>query len=232
MGKRFVKSWVEYWDGDHPIYVNERHKTLHYQRLVRDFAAHIPSPAAHVLDYGCGDAWGAEALARLCGTLTLSDAAPNVREKLAARLAGRDKIHVLSPEAVLEGEYDLILLNSIAQYIEKPAFAALIAELAARLKPGGRLIVGDILPPNLSAITDALALLRFGFEGGFLIPAILGLVRTALSDYRKLRADLGLSTYTEAEMLGVLEGAGLSATRLPHNPGHNQARMAFCGVKA
>lgn len=226
-----MKSWIEYWDGDHPIYVNDRHKTLHYQRLVRDFAALIPSPSAHVLDYGCGDAWGAEALSRSCGTLTLSDAAPNVREKLATRLAGQANIHVLTPEAVLEGEYDLILLNSIAQYIEKPAFTALITQLGSRLKPGGTLVLGDILPPNLSAITDALALLRFGFEGGFLVPAVLGLIRTALSDYRKLRADLGLTTYTEGEMLGVLQAAGLQATRLPHNQGHNQARMAFGGVK-
>ncbi len=74
-------------------------------------------------------------------------------------------------------------------------------------------------------------MLRFGFEGGFLMAAGLGLVRAALSDYRKLRADLGLARYTEAEMLSLLEGLGLTARRLERNPGHNQSRMAFMAVK-
>jgi signal recognition particle subunit SEC65 len=56
-------------------------------------------------------------------------------------------------------------------------------------------------------------------------------VRAALSDYRKLREDLGLTRYSENEMLSILEGLGLTARRLEHNPGHNQARMAFMGLK-
>ena len=57
------------------------------------------------------------------------------------------------------------------------------------------------------------------------------LVRTALSDYRKIRSQLGLTHYEEAEMLALLEKAGFTARRLDKNLGHNQARMAFCGVK-
>jgi hypothetical protein len=60
---------------------------------------------------------------------------------------------------------------------------------------------------------------------------MFGLVRTALSDYRRIRADLGLTHYTEAEMLAVIEAAGLTARRLEKNLGHNQARMAFVGAR-
>ena len=66
---------------------------------------------------------------------------------------------------------------------------------------------------------------------GFLIAALFGLVRTLFSRYRKLRTELGLSHYSEREMLGLLQAAGFSARRLERNFGHNQQRMAFAAVK-
>ena len=74
-----------------------------------------------------------------------------------------------------------------------------------KLKPGGRLVLGDILPPDLNPLTDAMALLRFGREGGFLMAALAGLIKTALSDYRKIRGALGLTCYHEADMMALLD---------------------------
>ena len=72
-------DWREYWNTDHPIYVNARHRLLHYEGLARDIAARIPSPDAVVLDWGCGEAEAADRVARGCKTLYLFDTAPNVR---------------------------------------------------------------------------------------------------------------------------------------------------------
>lgn len=229
-----MKSWIDYWNSDHPIYVNQRHITLHYRRIAQDIGDLIPGPDAIVLDYGCGEALSADLVAARCRRLLLSDAAPTIRDKLTARFGEIRAIQVLSPEdvsALLPESLDLVVLHSLAQYIAKADFAVLVAMLAGKLKPGGSLVVGDILPEGLSPITDAKALLDFGFQGGFLIPALVGLVRTALSDYRKIRGKLGLTQYDEAEMLALLEKAGLTARRLEKNLGHNQARMAFAAVK-
>lgn len=229
-----MKSWIEYWNTDHPIYVNERHLALHYRGIAQGIADLVPGEDAHVLDFGCGEALSADLIARKCRRLLLVDSAPTIREKLKARFGDNRAIHVLAPDeakALAAGSLDLVVIHSVAQYLAKPDFAALVADLAGKLKPGGSLIVGDILPEGLSAMTDALALLRFGFEGGFLVPAFVGLVKTALSDYRKVRAELGLTHYEETEMLALLEKAGLTARRLEKNLGHNQARMAFGAVK-
>jgi hypothetical protein len=56
---------------------------------------------------------------------------------------------------------------------------------------------------------------------------LIGLARTAVSDYRKLRDELGLAQYSEAEMLELLRDCGFAAERRPQNIGHNQARMTF-----
>ncbi|CAN1541036.1 AdoMet_MTases domain containing protein [Rhabdaerophilaceae bacterium] len=229
-----MTSWIEYWNGDHPIYVNERHRQLHYRFLARDLAALLPGPDAIVLDFGCGEALAADQLAAECRKLFLADTASTVRDKLTSRFGHLARVDVLSAEEALAlpaGAIDLIIIHSVAQYVPKADLAALLGQLSEKLANGGRLVVGDILPPDLSALADAKALLRFGFEGGFLFAAGRGLIRAALSDYRKLRDDLGLTRYTEAEMLAIIEGLGLTARRLEHNPGHNQARMGFAGLK-
>ena len=95
------------------------------------------------------------------------------------------------------------------------------------LQPDGILIVSDVIPPHVAALTDAMALLRLGAANGFLLPAIAGLVRTRLSGYWRLRTELGLTRYGENAMIEKLAAAGFAAERAPRNIGHNQARMAF-----
>jgi SAM-dependent methyltransferase len=229
-----MKSWIDYWNSDHPIYVNQRHLMLHYRGIARDISDLVPEADAIVLDYGCGEALSADMIAARTRKLLLVDSAPSIREKLTKRFEGIRAIHVLSVEeagALARESLDLVIIHSVAQYLDKPGFAELVHQFADKLKPGGSLIIGDILPNGLSAITDVKALLTFGWQGGFLIPALIGLIRTALSDYRKIRGELGLTHYDEAEMLAVLDKAGLTARRLEKNLGHNQARMAFGAVK-
>jgi SAM-dependent methyltransferase len=225
-----MPSWIDYWNTDHPIYVNDRHKALHARGIVRDFARHIRDRSARVLDYGCGEALYAEDVARLCARLTLSDAAPAVREKLRARVAGISSVVVESPEETAssgEAEYDLIVVNSLLQYLEPDTLDDLLRLWHRLLKADGRLVIADVIPPDVSPLTDATALLSFGLKGGFLFAALKGLVRTALSDYRKLRSELGFFMHAEADFLARLARHGYLAQRVRPNFGHNQARMTF-----
>jgi SAM-dependent methyltransferase len=225
-----MPSWIDYWNSDHPIYVNDRHKALHASGLANDFRRHVKSPDAQVLDFGCGEALYAEEVARFCGRLYLSDAAPTVRAKVAARVAGRANIAVQSAEetaAMPDGSFDLIVVNSVAQYLTVEQLAGFLPEWRRMLKADGRLVLADIIPPDVSPLTDASALLSFGWKGGFVGAALAGLARTALSDYRKIRGELGLTTHTEAGLLALLARHGLRGQRVRPNFGHNQARMTF-----
>lgn len=229
-----MQGWIEFWNADNPIYVNDRHKMLHYRGIASDIRDLVPDDAATVLDFGCGEALSADLVAARCRKLILVDAADTVRDKLAARFGENRSIQVLAPDTLKtlpDASVELLVVHSVAQYVSKPDFATLVHDLARLLRPGGTLILGDILPVGLSPLVDARALLEFGWQGGFLVPALVGLVRTALSDYRKIRSELGLTHYEEAEILALLDRAGLTARRLERNLGHNQARMAFAAVR-
>lgn len=223
-------SWREFWDRDTPIYVSERHKLLHYARVGADIRALIPAPDAVVLDQGCGEALSADRVAAGCARLHLCDAAPLVRARLAARFADDPRIDVITPEAVADlpdASLDLVVANSLAQYLTFDELRAALRIWRAKLKPAGTLVLADVVPPDLSPLADAAALLAFAWQGGFLAAALVGLARTALSDYRHLRSELGLTRYSEAEALDLLRAEGFAPRRLPTNLGHNQARMAF-----
>jgi SAM-dependent methyltransferase len=223
-------NWRDFWNQDTPIYVSQRHKVLHYARLARDIAGLIPSPGALVLDYGCGEALSADRVAAKCKTLYLCDAAPLVRERLRARFGDEPRIAVLSPEdaeGLPEGSLDIVVANSLIQYLGLDELRAFLALARSKLKPGGCLYLADVIPPDVGPVTDASALLSFAWRGGFLGAALAGLARTAVSEYRRLRDELGLSQYDEPEMIEILAEAGFSGERLAHNIGHNQARMTF-----
>lgn len=227
-------DWRSFWDGDHPIYVNARHRTLHDQHIANDILAQISAPGLTVLDYACGEATEAGRIASRCGTLILSDGAPSVREKLHRRYGAMPNIVIQSPEetaAMADGSVDLAIVNSLLQYLSREQTAGLARMLLAKLKPGGRLVIGDVIAPGTGPLTDAVALLSFGAKGGFLVAAFGGLVRTALGEYRKVRGALGLTTWEEGDFLRLLQDAGFDARRLPVNFGHNQARMAFEAIK-
>jgi hypothetical protein len=87
--------------------------------------------------------------------------------------------------------------------------------------------LGDILRPEVGMIRDVIALLRFALTHGFLKDALIGLISTALSDYRQLRTRVGLQRYSEAEMIAKLAAAGFTASRGHFNVGHNPWRMTF-----
>jgi SAM-dependent methyltransferase len=226
-----LMDWIEFYDFKHSvIYVNARHRDVHYRTIAEDIRGYIPSSDARVLDYGCGEASSAHLLAEAAGHLTLVEAAPNVRAALAARYAANPKISVLSPDEALafpDGSFDLIVLHSVAQYLSAPELEGLLVSFRRLLKPDGLFILGDIVPPQFAAPAAAFALLRFGAQKGFFWAAFGGLMRIFVSDYLKLKSKVGLSHYTEAQALDKLRAARFRAERAKRNIGHNQRRMTF-----
>ena len=225
-----MDDWIDYYDSTHTIYASRLHRELHFQLIAKDIIGYISSPDAVVLDYACGEALSAARVADACGKLILAEPAAGVRGRLIARFAPNTRIRVRSLDELRkmsEKSVDLAVMNSVAQYMAPAELDAALVVIRRLLKPSGRLILGDILRPEVGMPRDVLALLRFARRHGFLKDALIGLVSTALSDYRQLRARVGLQRYSETEMLAKLARAGFTASRAHFNIGHNPWRMTF-----
>src|SRR3977135_4098318 len=225
-----MHAWIDYYDSTHTIYASKLHRDLHFQIIAKDMIAYITSPDAVVLDYACGEALSAARVAEACGKLFLAEPAPGVRGRLIARFAPNTKIRVRSLDDLRKMEeksIDLTVMNSVAQYMTPDELDSAFAIVRRLLKPGGRLLLGDLLRPEVGVARVVIALLRFAATHGFLKDALIGLVSTALSDYRQLRARVGLQRYGEDEMIAKLAAAGFAASRAHFNIGHNPWRMTF-----
>ncbi len=222
-------AWIEFWNGAHAIYVNRRHLERHYRAVALSIIGLLRPADRTILDLGCGEALSAGLVAERCQRLYLCESASAVAERLRARFAESPQIVVPGDglASVPDRSIDLFVMNSVVQYLSLDSLGGILATARAKLAPGGRLVIADLLPRRASAIADATSLLRFAAAEGFFIPAVWGLIRTTFSAYPRLRRELGLLKFDEAEMVALLAAHGFAAERLALNLGHNQQRMTF-----
>jgi len=227
---RPVNGWLAFWNGPQPIYVSERHRRVHYAKVADDILQVLPRPQARVLDFGCGAALEAGRVAEACARLYLCEAAETLRIELAERFRGNARIEVIDPEAMdtlPDGSLDLIVVNSVLQYVARAEIPSLLRRFRAKLHPEGVLVLADLLPDRATAEADAASLLRVAARLGFLPAALVGLVRLLASDYRRLRREVGLTVLPPAEIEALLAEAGFEARRRPVNFGFNQRRATY-----
>ena len=174
-----MQSWLDFWNAPNAIYVSRRHQEAHYAKVLSGIRGFVPAGgAAVVLDWGCGDALAANDLAQTCRTLLLYDRADSTRRRLFANYAGSPKIRVLDDaelDAVAPASVDLIVVNSVVQYLDRRQFSDALRLFHRLLKSDGKLLLGDIIAPDTPLVGHVITFLRFAWRNGFSSPRSSGL---------------------------------------------------------
>jgi SAM-dependent methyltransferase len=230
-----MKSWLDFWNAPNAIYANRRHQRVHSAKVLASVSRFVPAGGgAVVLDWGCGDAITANELAQSCRMLLLFEPAETARRGLAANYAGCSKIDVLDEaklEALAPGSIDLIVVNSVVQYLSRQRFVDALQHFHRLLKGDGALLLGDIIEPDTPLLHHVAAFLRSAWQNGYFFAAIRSLARNANSPYRQLRRDAGYSCYTSVQMSGLLDDSGFVGERLPSNIAISQLRCSYLARK-
>ena len=165
-----------------------------------------PLEGKSALDVGCGAGLLAEPLARLGARVTAVDAAAELIEaaKLHAAGQGFEIDYRVSTVEKLQGKFDLVTSMEVIEHVADPK--GFIAALAARLAPGGLLILST---PNRTALSR---LVTVG------IAEAIGAVPKGTHDFDKfIPPDRMKTMLTEAGLSCVdLEGIAWSPTRGLH----------------
>ena len=187
-----------------------------------------------VLDFGCGEALYAEELAKRCAQLVLVDSSKNMRETLISRTKSVNSISILDLEEfddLSNNSFELIIVNSVFQYMQLDETQTTLRKLSSKLKSNGKLIIADVIPPDLSMVSDVISLLKFGLRKGFFFMSLVGMLKTFFSNYTSLRREVGLSVYSIEDFTNLLIQNGFEVKLMPKNFGHNQSRKCFCATK-
>jgi hypothetical protein len=93
------------------------------------------------------------------------------------------------------------------------------------LRPGGRLVLSDLIQPGTSAIRELLDYLRFAAKSGFFIDAFVGGVKE-FAHYFKARNSRPLTFVTPGRLEEWGRAAGFNVYWLPENTCYRRFRRA------
>ena len=171
-------DWIEFWDTKHSIYVNARHEAAHFRRIAEDIRALCAGRRGVMLDYGCGEALSADRVAEPCRAADpVRAGAERARHARRALCRQRqDRRAQARGHRDDAGGLDRRHRHAFGSAIpERRGNSTRWSRLFRRLlKPGGLLVVGDVIPRKLSALADARTLLRFGWQEGFYLGGAAG----------------------------------------------------------
>jgi 2-polyprenyl-6-hydroxyphenyl methylase/3-demethylubiquinone-9 3-methyltransferase len=168
----------------------------HWGTEARDFR---PLSGKRAIDVGCGAGLLSEPLARLGAAVTgLDAAAENIAAaRVHAQAQGLTIDYRATPvEQLAEADFDLVTAMEVIEHVADPA--AFIAALAARLAPGGLLILST---PNRTPLSR-LAMITIGES--------IGGIPRGTHDWSRFLTPEELTPLLEAAGLEVTDSAGIA----------------------
>ena len=190
---------------------------------MQNLAAAVPLTASmDVLDFGAGYGFVAELLAPRVGALWVWDSSPTVRNHARPRirrLANVRELDLGGTGPLPAVRFDLIVVNSVVQYMTPAEVDACVGLLAALLKPAGRLLVSDVIPFRHASFAEVFGLLRSAHRRH------LRDLRVGAWRYLRARRALGLLQLGRDDLERLAHAHGLAVEILPRNLTHLETRL-------
>lgn len=226
--KSFQNGWSRYWEESDVCHQLRLHRVQGAEYIERLEASIAIDKNARVLDFGCGFGFVAEALSENVNKVFVWDASDNMRNLARKRLAGRQNVEWLDlshdKASPCTASVDLILINSVVQYMHIDELSSWMVRWRTMLAPGGRVIISDVIKPaGPSVFWEIYDLLAFSVRRGVLMHT-LWLKRGHLSKYWETSASHSLTQISGDALRRLAAVAGLLFEILPANLTHFPGR--------
>jgi hypothetical protein len=220
-----AKSWSQFWETD-TTYACDKHKKIVEDQTLRQ-QLNFVNQNDIVLDFGCGES-PKDQLAKSVSKLFLYGDAEEISKRLSYKYKDRKNINVIY-DLDKTPTFSKIFVCSVIQYLSKEELIDRLRYFRSAMMPGGKLIISDIIPKNISGFKELITLLIVAAKHRFLIDAILNLIKMTGGQYGKLRKAHDLMKYDKDEIFTLLKDAGFNPELHP-NIGLNIDR--YCVVSS
>jgi SAM-dependent methyltransferase len=188
------------------------------------------TPDVRVLDFGCGVALAAAMVARRVGHVALWEPSLAMRRRARAHVIGLDNVEFVdltSSDAPVAERFDLVLANSVIQYMRFDDIRAWLPRWSEMLAPGGRIVLSDVppaIPRRAEALWDLVDTLALQARHGVLARGLRMRLADAVPYLRARRA--APFTRLDVDGLGAAARAcDLDVDVLPRNLTCRRARI-------
>jgi SAM-dependent methyltransferase len=225
-----ARDWIAYFDRleDHsPLF---RGQSAYYVESLT--AAMEVHRGQHVLDFGCGFGFVSALLAPLVAHVCFWDPSPRMRSIAERNTADVPNARLCDPSRLVREQlaidgagspFDLILVNSVAQYMAPDELRTWLPRWRELLAPDGKLVLSDLIPPGHGSLFDIADLLRLGARLGFPLRAV-GEILGDLRIYWRTRRAMPLVQIGPKDLERAAAAADLRTTVLPRNLTHFSRR--------
>ena len=219
-----MPGWHRFWSESR----NSKHLAVEAKHFVINMVAALSVDGnEHVLDFGSGFGYVAEALAEHVGEVRMWDSAPAVLEAASSRVSADNVTTIdLSDPYSVDLRFDLVVANSVIQYMVTDELLRWLQIWRRLLKPDGTVVISDVPSVDSSLSRETLAWLVFSARNRVLFPSF----RFALANWWRYRAAHSASpllSVDDARMKQLASEAGLRARRLPVNLAYQTSRSSF-----
>lgn len=221
-------TWLSYFGGIRESAVHRDQSALYVRNLIQEVGVHSDY---RVLDFGCGFGTVVTLLSPHVDEICGWDPSPAMRastEDVTATVPNAGFCDLSSGDVDARGtgtRFDLVLVNSVAQYMPPAELTDWLPRWRRMLAPGGAIVLSDLIAPDHGSARDVLDLLTVGLRRG----SLLGTLQEALGsvgEYRRVRRAVPLVTIGPEELTARASLAGLRTTVLRRNLTHFSTRWS------
>ncbi len=221
------RSWRGFWESASSCRLNHAEA----EHFIEALQQHVGlEPTWRVLDFGCGFGFTAGLMAPRVASVSVWDSAANMRAHARDHLAPHGNVSFLDlgtgialPNGV---RFDLIVVNSVVQYMSADELAGWLTAWRDGLAPEGRLVLSDLIPRGYDVRRDIPAVLLFSLRRGTLFRALIEGVKE-WRRYRQVHRSVSLLTIASEEFAEQARGLGLETEVLPANLSPHPARVSL-----
>ncbi len=202
---------------------------LEAEDYVRRLGRSVPLTSNQsVVDFGCGFGYAAERVAARVGKLYVWDQAQNMRERCVRRVSQHWPVEVIDlgdPQSAPGIRVDLILVNSVVQYMSLEELRQRLRQWRRLLTDDGVVVLSDVIQPRSVFVSEMLDSIAFLARNGLLLRTLAHSVR-ALGRYTQIRRQAPLLRLDAQELERECAQAGLAAQFLPQNLTYRSNRLS------
>jgi SAM-dependent methyltransferase len=167
-------AWLQYWDTLTPrSRLFEAQAAEYVENLIGLDLLH---PAMNILDFGCGFGYVTSMIADHVRLAYAWDRSRNMRDETMRRTSHQPNVRIVGGPGRLAldecNSVDVILVNSVVQYMEWPELLFWMGAWKNILAPGGAILVSDVIPLDYNSVGDVFDVINLSRRRGFLFEAL------------------------------------------------------------
>jgi len=220
------RSWKSFWESASSCRLNRVEASHFVETLEQQVGL---QSSWRVLDFGCGFGFTTGLIAARVASVSAWDAAANMRAHARDHLAVHGNVEFLDLGTAIalpsDVDFDLIVVNSVVQYMSADEFAGWLVAWRDGLDPRGRLVLSDLIPREYDVRRDIPAVLLFSLRRRTLLRALIEGVKE-WRRYRQVHRSVPLLTIAPEELVQQATELRLDVKILPVNLSSHPARLS------